>query len=456
MWQRTMMKNSMSPRSGGCRPQEPRRFTARHGASPRHLALILVLASMIVNPLAAQTSLAGTVRDAAGNPLAGAKVTVSPLLDAALRIRVETGEDGRYQMENFNPSRAYRFRIERDGYRPLRRDVEVGSAAVTLGSVMTQDFTLLEIGATGKEERSTLVVMSRNSAGIGPYRKGVRAFEQGDLEKARDRLENARDVDPELTPVYEILAQVYYALGDHPAALETADQVLENNPWDPLMLRIRYDTLRALGRTEEARASLEKLAEAAADRSTAGLFHNDGVAAAREGRREEARVLLEVALRLAPELTLARDALAKVYFELGRYESTVATARQLLADDPSRIELWRLVHQSWKALGRGEETLAALDDLVRHDPGPRTATLLYNEGVEAFNAEDDATALAIFERGLALDPDHLDLRLGRASVLLRRRDYPACLELTDAILDDHPGNAEALRIAERARVRMGS
>lgn len=428
----------------------------RIASSLRWLALVCGLTLLTAPPALAQSNLAGSVHDAEGQPLAGAKVTVSPLLDPALRFQVETGPDGRYQMENFNPSRAYRFRVELEGYRPLVRDVEVGSATVTLGSTMTQSFTLLAIGATGEQERATLVVMSRNSAGVGPYRKGVRAFERGDLEKARARLEAARAVDPDLLPVHETLAQVYYAQREYGLALETADRVLEANPWDSVMLRIRYDALRALDRDEEARAALGKLAEAAADRSTAGLFHNDGVAAVREGRPEEARVLLEVALRLAPELIEARDALAKVHFELGRWESTVATARQVLKEDPSRIDLWRLIHQSWKSLGRTEETLAALDDLVRHDPGPRTATLLYNEGVAAFNAEQNDTALAIFDRGLALAPDHLDLRLGKASVLLRTRDYQACLELTAAILEDHPGNQDAERIAGRARVRMGS
>ena len=420
------------------------------------LAGFFSIALLATAPASAQSVLAGSVSNADGEPLAGAQLTIRPLLDAALRFQVETGDDGRYRFENFNPSRAYRFEVVLDGYRPQTRDVEVGSAGVTLGSVMRQDFTLFRIGTSGGERSSSLVMMSRQSAGVAPYQKGVRAFERGDLEKARARLESARKLDPSLIPVHATLAQVYYQLGELDAALEAADQALEAAPWDPIFLRIRYDALNSSGQREAARETLHKLAQAAADRGTAGLFHNDGVAALREGNLEDALVLLEIALRLEPELTQAKDALAKVYFEQGRYESALAASQEVLEVDPTQVELWRLRHQAWKALGNTEKTLAALDDLVQRDPGSRTATLIYNEGVAAFNASDDATAAALFERGLALDDDNLQLLVGLAEVRLRQREFEACLEVTTRIEAIDPGNGDANRIATRAKARMGN
>ena len=420
----------------------------------RFAALAGLLAVPGSPPLAAQTTLTGSIEGPDGEPLVGAVVTVRPLLDAALRTQVETDEQGRFRMENFNPSRGYRFHVAKEGYRAVVRDVEAGIGGTSGDGILRQDFVLFPHGVNPMDEPSRRVILRRGSAATGPYKKGIRAFERGEWEKARERLESARRLDPELAPVHEALALVYHRLGEYEAGLETVDRALELAPWDPDLLRIRYEALASLGRKDEARRALDRLAQAATDRSTAVFFYQDAVAAFKAGDTASAEALFQTALRLAPEMIEAKDSLAQAYAHSGKYESALAMSAEVLAERPGDVEMLRIRQQAWHALGRAEEARAALDELVRHDPGPRTATLLYNQGVKAFNAGDDAGAETIFQRSLELDPHSLRTRLGLAEVYLRQERYEECLAEIDGIDSRHPGNAHARRIAERARVRM--
>ena len=417
----------------------------------RAAALAALLVALWTPRLTAQATFSGLVTDPEGEPIAGAVVTVSPLLDSVLRFQVKTDEEGRFRMENFNPSRGYRFRVVKEGFRSETRDLEIGLGGGYGNAVLDQEFTLFPIGARAVDREARLVLMTRQSIAVEPYKRGIRAFERGNLGKARQRLEEARDKDPELAPVHEALALLYHQLGEFEAGLEAAERALELSPWDPDYLRIRYEALKALGRQEEAREALELLSRAAADRSTAIFFYRDGVAAWEEGDLESAEMLIHTALRLEPEMLEAKDALAKVYSERRKYESALALSAEVLEDKPGDLQLLRMRQMAWSALGRTEESLAAIEELARLDPGPRTATLIYNQGVKSFNSGDTDTAETVFLRALTLDPDHLQSLLGMAEVYLRQERFPECLAVTEKVEALSPGNSHAQRIAERAR-----
>ncbi len=420
------------------------------------LPLALIWALLTPHLAAAKGQLTGTVVDPDGQPVAGAQVSINPLLDAVQRFKVETDEAGRYRMENFNPSRAYRFVISKEGYRTTVRNVEAGLSGTAGSGTLSEKFVLFPIGVDPGKKEAQLVIMSRSSPGIDAYKKGNRWLDRGNLEKARKNYEIARGLDPKLAPVYEGLALVYHRLAEYEAALEASAKALELSPWDPDYLRIRYDALQSLGRRDEARAALMQLAEASADASTANLFYNEGIGAVRSRDYSLASSMLEAALRLNPEMTLATEALAKVYAESRKFESALALALEVLAQEPDNLELLRLRQEAAVHLGRDEEAETALQELIARDPSPRTATLVYNQGVAAFNGGDLESAEKTFQLALSIDATHLNARIGLAEVLLGSQRYQECLELTEAILQEHPEHIHADRIASRARARMGT
>ncbi len=419
------------------------------------LSTFFVLASAAPWPLFAQSSISGTVRDREGRPIAEARVSVRTLVESAIRYNAETDAQGRYQLESFDASRAYHFRVEKAGFRPFERDVEVGLDGTVLGADFRQDFVLSPEGSTYDEEPG-LVVLSRPSAGAAAYSRAIKAFQRGDLEKARQRLESAHQLDPDLDPIDRGLALVQHRLGNHAEALAAADRGLARHPGHPFYLRVRYASLRDLGQVEEGRAALLELAEADWNPSTASLFFNEGVGAVRGGDFELAERLFQGALRLDPDMLRGRGALAKVYAQNRKYESAAVAAGKVLAAEPGNVEMLRVQQQAYAASGDPERARQALDELIRRDPGPRTATLLYNQGVEAFNADDNDSAAELFQLALRADPGHLEATLGLAEVYLRQKKYEAVLEITGEVLANDPSNSHAARIRGRARVRMGA
>lgn len=409
---------------------------------------------LVCSALLAQTTLSGHVADPEGRPIPGAKVTVRPLLDDTLRFSVQTKEDGRYALENFNPSRAYRFSVGKEGFRAVWRDVETGISGTAAGSVFRQDFVLYPAGLDGGDRDAKLVLLSRYSPAAGLYQKAQRALERGDLEKARKRFESARELDADLAPIYEGLAIVYHRLGHHEDAVTAADKALELAPGDPDFLRVRYDALTGLGQRQQARQTLMHLAQASADPATATLFLNEGVEAARDGDGTLAEAMFQGALRLDPELKQAKDALAKVYIEDHKYESAAALAGDLLKDDPANTDYLRIRHQAFTGLGDALRAQQALQALIRHDPSPRTATLLYNQGVEAFNNGNNTAAEELFGIALELHPKSRESRLGLAEVYLRQRRFELCLETLEPVLAQTPGDSQAGRIRQWALARM--
>ena len=417
--------------------------------------LTLAITSLLcATPLLAQSTLTGQIADPEGRPIPGAKVTVRPLLDDTLRFSVNSDENGRYVLENFNPSRGYRFSVGKEGFRATWRDVEVGLDGTSRGSNFRQDFVLYPAGLDSGDRDSKLVLLSRYSPAAGIYQKGQRSLERGDLEKALKRFEAARELDEDLAPVHESLAIVYHKLGRHQEALAAADRALEIAPGDPDFLRVRYDALMGLGNREEARKAMQQLADAAASPAVSTLFFNQGVDAARTGDHDLAEIMFQGALRLDPEMRKAKESLAKVYIEARKYESAAAMAGELLEEGPPDLDLLRIRHQAFSALGDGARARQALQGLVQHDPGPRTATLLYNEGVAAFNSKKDSEAEELFQLALQSDPGNQEARLGLAEVLLRQRKFELCLETLEPILAKTPDHSHATRVRDRAVARM--
>jgi tetratricopeptide (TPR) repeat protein len=81
--------------------------------------------------------------------------------------------------------------------------------------------------------------------------------------------------------------------------------------------------------------------------------------------------------------------------------------------------------------------------------GTNKAILAYNEGVNAMNAKDLATALAKFEEARTLDPQLAAVADGYIAVAsngLDQQQYPTALKAVDRYLEIKPGDAAGLRM----------
>jgi tetratricopeptide (TPR) repeat protein len=99
-------------------------------------------------------------------------------------------------------------------------------------------------------------------------------------------------------------------------------------------------------------------------------------------RPNEARVLLDRALKLSPSDVFARNLLAQVdrqsaesyvasslrYYEQGQYEQSIAASRNALSLRPNYAEAWNNICAASNKLGRYPEAAEACEQALRYKP----------------------------------------------------------------------------------------
>jgi tetratricopeptide (TPR) repeat protein len=162
----------------------------------------------------------------------------------------------------------------------------------------------------------------------------VGQFKAGEREKAARTFEAALELDPELAPAWGGLAKSHVLDKRYEEAAEAAAEYLRRRPGDPEGLAIRYDSLEALRRYEEAAPVLDELARVESTPLTARRLHQAGYRLAEEGRTAESRRYFERAAEMDPELEITRRALAIACYRLEDYQCSLEVSADLLAENP--------------------------------------------------------------------------------------------------------------------------
>ena len=112
--------------------------------------------------------------------------------------------------------------------------------------------------------------------------------------------------------------------GDTTLALRALDQALAEQPGDAHLRFLQAVLLTETGRTAEAARLLERMTQ---DYPELAEPHNNlAVLRAAAGQLDDARALLETALRLAPDYRTARENLGDVFVQLALRAYTAAAA----------------------------------------------------------------------------------------------------------------------------------
>lgn len=106
---------------------------------------------------------------------------------------------------------------------------------------------------------------------------------------------------------------------------------------------------------------------------------------------------------------------------LGHYHAAVACYARALTLKPEGSGTWSNMGNALRELGRFEESLAAHHRALKQD-GP-SPSLLHNIGIVYRDLGEMEQALTWFERGIAMDPMHVNCQWDRALALLMRGDY---------------------------------
>jgi tetratricopeptide (TPR) repeat protein len=168
------------------------------------------------------------------------------------------------------------------------------------------------------------------------FNEGAAAYGAGDMATAEAMFLIATEIDADLPEAYSALAEIYRLNGEHEQSLKMADKALELRPGDPGALRLRFNALFSLQRTDELRAAVDGLASADPEWSASRLPEL-ALAAFNQNLMDAAVVLYEKSVDVDPSNARAHYNLGLCYFNLGDTANAGEAMKRFLElapDDP--------------------------------------------------------------------------------------------------------------------------
>jgi type IV pilus assembly protein PilF len=206
---------------------------------------------------------------------------------------------------------------------------------------------------------------------------GIAYMNEGDLERAKDKLDRALSQDPQSADVHSARAMLFERMGDNAHADAEFRSAMRLSPHDPKVLNNYAVYLCQSGRNEEGVKRFLEVAHNALYPTPQAAYTNAGVCLRAMKRDEEARADFTRALQLQPNYAEAAFQLATLQFQHGE-----------LAPARASIDAF---------IGSFSETpdLLLLGARVAHAQGDRVAELRYARKLQLdFPGTDQARALA--------------------------------------------------------------
>lgn len=182
---------------------------------------------------------------------------------------------------------------------------------------------------------------------------------------------------------------------------------------------------------------------------------NEGVGLIKENNYAGAKEKFLEALRLDPKLVLAESGLAGIYFEEKDYASAVASAQRLVAAEPSNPRGYRILYDSYKALGKTKEADEVFVQLKGLGAEGDTVAMIYNEGVASLKVGDAKAARERFLEALQLNPELVQAHEALAILYGNQKNYPEAAVHAEKALAHKPDSMTLKRISYDAYKALG-
>jgi tetratricopeptide (TPR) repeat protein len=304
------------------------------------LACVALAALSTVAALAvAQGRLFGTVKDHAGQPLAGVKVTVTLEGVDSFKLEETTDAKGDYAITLIDATRVYTYTFSKEGYQTFRQELKI-----PIGANERHDFQLLSLEEASKRAPAGDRELTPKDKAILAFNAGAEAVQMGDTTTARAKFQEALGLDPSLAVAHSALATLAYNEGDMAKAIEHGEAAYAQEPQNMRVLRVLAEAYQKQGDKAKAKQMTDAIA-ALDPKAGAGDLYNDGVREYNAGNAAAAAAIFEKVLAADPGQTKAhymlglclastdtakaREHLQK-FIELAPSDPDAATAKEML------------------------------------------------------------------------------------------------------------------------------
>jgi tetratricopeptide (TPR) repeat protein len=175
--------------------------------------------------------------------------------------------------------------------------------------------------------------------------------------------------------------------------------------------------------------------------------YNEGVEAQRLGDYDVAAESFRKAAKMNPGLAAARTSLAAVLLLQEDYATAAAEAEAALEVDPQDVRAMQIRFDAYRKLGDEAKASEAAEALRKVGNLDAAAARLFNEGVDAFNAGDVATAQSKFQQVVQLSPEMVAPYIALAQISLAQGSAAEALAMAQSALERDPDDTRALKLA---------
>ena len=364
------------------------------------IALCLVLALAASAHAVGEGRIVGTVTNPEGKPLEGIKITLSRPGTNYKQEKV-TDKNGRFTVLVLDATQEYVLRMEKEGYDAYEETIKPKPE-----DTLRLSYTLSEVAPkpAGPSEEEIKQLDGKNQA-IAAFNEGVTTLQANNLPAAEAKFKEATTLDPALAPAFGALAEVCAEQKKHAEALAAADRFLELEPGAVRGLRVRFDTLRAMGDKEKLGPAMEALIAADKSRETAVRIYNLGAETSRAGDRDGAIAYFKRAIEVDPTLDQAYAAMGQVLLVKKSYKEAAQAVEPVLARNPQNLEALTIRYEALKAAG-DKAGAAAAQEAMKAAQASMNPDDLFKQGVALYNANNMVDAVAAFQMALTVNPKH--------------------------------------------------
>ncbi|MGD8747367.1 MAG: protein kinase [Balneolaceae bacterium] len=299
-------------------------------------------------------------------------------------------------------------------------DPEFALAYAGLGESLWRKYEAKGDTAFARNAESVLKKAEKLNNRLAPVQTllGVVGSGTGDYKLAVNHFNRALEIDPNYTPAYRGLANVYEKQGKMEKAVATYQYAIALKP----EISVGYNDLGAFYlRKGDFKAAIEQFKkEIALTPKNAGAYSNLGSSYYYQGKLEQASEAYQMSLALENDPDVASN-LAGVYYLKGSYEQAAKMYEISLQALPDRYDLWANLAAVYDQ--NGEEDKARKSYLTAIEKGrdmlevnPNDAEVMADVGAYYSDVGDSSNAIKYITNALSFNEDNIMVRQRAISI----------------------------------------
>jgi tetratricopeptide (TPR) repeat protein len=309
-----------------------------------------------------------------------------------------------------------------------------------------------------------------------------------DFDRARREYDEGLKTGSKEKATYQkAIVELLVNTGKPREAQTILEDVLKDNPKDVQAIQMRSSLRLLTGKPEEVSAAVIDLQALVAKSPDNAIYHYDlGRALMAKGAPDQARVQLEEAMRLRPDLNAPKLMLAQLLIQKREYGRALQISDDVLRVDGNSLPGHLVRSSSLLGMGEKDKAKAELDLILKAAPNSSDAKfqlgiLNYQEknfkeadsifrGMQETNPGDSrgliglvetqvaqkdfSDAIKMMDTELAKDPNRNDYRLALANIEVRAEHFDDAIKNYQMLIAKNPKSADFVtKLAETYRLK---